>query len=89
MGEARNVVLVATADAVLALGGGAGTLSEIALAWKMGKPIAAVAGSGGWAAALGGRAVDDRRAGTILRTQTPEEAVALLRGALAAAPRRA
>jgi hypothetical protein len=39
MGHARNVVLVHSADAVIAVGGGYGTLSEIAVALKTGKPI--------------------------------------------------
>lgn len=39
MGHARNVVLVQSADAVIAVGGGYGTLSEIALALKTEKPV--------------------------------------------------
>jgi len=39
MGEARNVVIVQTADAVIAVGGEYGTLSEIAFALKSGKPV--------------------------------------------------
>jgi len=39
LGEARNVIVVASADAVIAVGGAAGTLSEIALALKMGKRV--------------------------------------------------
>lgn len=39
MGEARNLVIVQTADAVLAIGGEYGTLSEIALARKIGRPV--------------------------------------------------
>ncbi len=42
MGEARNAIIVASADAVIALEGEGGTLSEIGLAQKMGKPIVAV-----------------------------------------------
>jgi uncharacterized protein (TIGR00725 family) len=38
-GEARNVVLVRSADAVVAIGGGYGTLAEIALARKLGIPV--------------------------------------------------
>jgi hypothetical protein len=83
MGVARNVILVTTAHAVLVLGGGAGTLSEVALAWQLGKPVAVVASSGGWADELGGRAIDDRRTGVVLEAATPEEAVLLLREALA------
>ena len=39
MGHARNVVLVHSADTVIAVGGGYGTLSEIAVALKTGKPV--------------------------------------------------
>jgi hypothetical protein len=39
LGEARNAVVVGTADAVIAVRGGHGTLSEIGLALKMGRPV--------------------------------------------------
>jgi uncharacterized protein (TIGR00725 family) len=39
MGEARNALVVRAADAVVAIGGEWGTLSEIALARKTGKPV--------------------------------------------------
>jgi uncharacterized protein (TIGR00725 family) len=39
LGEARNAVLVTACDAVIAVGGEFGTLSEIALALKQGKPV--------------------------------------------------
>jgi uncharacterized protein (TIGR00725 family) len=39
LGEARNAVLVRSADAVIAVGGEWGTLSEIALARKIGRPV--------------------------------------------------
>ena len=39
MGEGRNAIVVRTADAVIAVHGEFGTLSEIALALKMGKPV--------------------------------------------------
>ena len=42
MGEARNALVVRGAEAVVAVGGGWGTLSEIALARKMGRPVATV-----------------------------------------------
>lgn len=38
-GEGRNVIIVRTADALIAVGGEFGTLSEIALALKMGKAV--------------------------------------------------
>jgi uncharacterized protein (TIGR00725 family) len=39
MGSGRNNVLVLTADVVIVIGKGAGTVSEIALAIKAGKPV--------------------------------------------------
>jgi uncharacterized protein (TIGR00725 family) len=39
LGEARNLLVVRSADAVVAVGGGYGTLSEIALARKLGRPV--------------------------------------------------
>ena len=39
LGEGRNALVVRAADAVVAIGGGYGTLSEIALALRVGKPV--------------------------------------------------
>jgi uncharacterized protein (TIGR00725 family) len=43
LGEGRNVVLVRTADAVVAVAGEFGTLSEMALALRAGKPVVGLA----------------------------------------------
>jgi len=45
LGELRNGVLVRCADAVIAVGGSWGTLSEVALAMRTGVPVVAI---GGW-----------------------------------------
>jgi len=42
MGEARNAVVIGSADAVVALAGEGGTLSEIGFALKVGRPIVAL-----------------------------------------------
>ncbi len=70
-GEARNAIVARSADAVVAVGGEFGTLSEIALALKMGKPVIGV---GTWEL---GR--DDLANDPIVRAETPEEAVDELR----------
>jgi uncharacterized protein (TIGR00725 family) len=70
-GEARNAIVARSADAVIAVGGEFGTLSEIALALKMGTPVI---GLGTWAL---GR--DDLDRDPIVRAETPEEAVEHLR----------
>ncbi len=45
IGQARNLAVVCSADAVVAVGGGYGTLSEIGLARKVGRPVVSL---GGW-----------------------------------------
>ena len=45
LGEARNALVVRAADALIAIGGAYGTLSEIAFALKAGKPVV---GLGTW-----------------------------------------
>jgi uncharacterized protein (TIGR00725 family) len=42
MGEMRNALVVRAADAVIAVGGGYGTLSEVALALKTGVPVVGI-----------------------------------------------
>jgi hypothetical protein len=58
LGHLRNA-LVAHADAVVAVGGGAGTLSEMAMAWIHDRLVVAVEVPG-WSEELAGRKVDGR-----------------------------
>lgn len=95
LGPARNT-LVAHADAVVAIGGGAGTLSEMALAWIHRRLVVAYRVEG-WSGRLAGAPVDDRRRfpsipdDRVFAVDGAEEAVALLAGRLPeyAAARRA
>ncbi len=75
LGEARNLVLVSTADAIITISGSAGTLSEIAFAWKLGKPICALKPTGGWSEKLAGKKIDDRRSDEIFSAESPQEAI--------------
>ncbi|MDH4176492.1 MAG: LOG family protein [Thermoleophilia bacterium] len=61
IGHARNLAVVATGDAVIAVGGSWGTLSEIGLAMRLGRPVVILEG---------GLAVDG-----VQRAGTPAEAV--------------
>lgn len=69
LGEARNVVIVAAVDAVIAIGGEFGTLSEIAFALKTRKRVVALES---WDLEKAGAP-----SGAIVRASSPEEAVAL------------
>jgi uncharacterized protein (TIGR00725 family) len=72
----RNLIVVATGDVVFAVGGRSGTLSEIALAWTLGKPVVCVGSMKGWATELAGRCIDDRREDQVHGPFEPAEAVA-------------
>lgn len=61
MGLSRNMIVVSSGDIVVALGGGSGTLSEIALAWQIGRKVLAYTGSGGWADRVAGMRLDVRQ----------------------------
>ncbi|HEX2274438.1 MAG TPA: TIGR00725 family protein [Acidimicrobiales bacterium] len=82
MGEARNALVVRAADAVVAVAGEFGTLSEIAFALRLDKPVV---GLWTWELARAGQAVD-----AIVRVEDPdhaaERAVALARTRSGAAP---
>ncbi len=56
--EYRNVI-TANSDAVIAIGGGAGTLSEISYAWAL-KRLIICLDVDGWSGRLGGKTIDHR-----------------------------
>ena len=68
VGQARNLAVVCSGDVVIAVGGEYGTLSEIGLARKVGRPVVVVEG---WD--LGGH---------VIATSSPREAVEVAFGLL-------
>ncbi len=72
MGDARNVLNVNSADAVISICGGSGTLSEIGLALKAGKKIVALKPSGGVSSMLAGKSIDGK---TVTDAGSVEEAL--------------
>ncbi|MCA9658852.1 MAG: TIGR00725 family protein [Myxococcales bacterium] len=87
LGHGRNLLVVASADLVIAVGGGAGTLSELALAWVHRRPLIALDLGTGWSSRLAGAALDDRRDDRILRAGDVDAALALAEGALSSSAR--
>jgi uncharacterized protein (TIGR00725 family) len=71
IGHARNLAVVASADAVIAIGGEWGTLAEVGFARRLGRPVAAlrswtVSGAGEMEGGPGIEAVADPRAAVAL-----------------------
>ncbi len=75
LGKSRDFLVAYSGDAVVVVGGGAGTLIEVAAAYQAGKPVVAVKGTGGVADHWAGRHLDDRKRGTVLEGASPEAAV--------------
>jgi uncharacterized protein (TIGR00725 family) len=82
LGWARNVITAIAGDVILAIGGAAGTLSEIAFAWMYDRPIIALSPGGGWAARLAGECIDHRRTDKIIDCRTITELESALRAQL-------
>ena len=60
VGLARNAILVNCADIIIAVAGGAGTLSELCYAWQTGKRVLCLKDYNGWAKKLAGENLDER-----------------------------
>lgn len=77
----RNFITIRASDSVIMLQGEVGTLSEVILSYQHGKPLVAIAPTGGWAKRLqeaaleDGAYLDERRQMEIVYADTPEQAV--------------
>jgi hypothetical protein len=78
IGWTRNSVNALAGDVVVAIGGGAGTLSELAFAWIYGRPVLTLAGFGGWADRLAGEPLDHRASSSVTHCDSVEELEAAL-----------
>jgi len=75
LGVARNQLVVNAGDVVVAVGGGAGTLSELAFAWQFGKPVICYSGFGGWSEKLAGEAIDSTKRERLIEVKSLDEVI--------------
>jgi uncharacterized protein (TIGR00725 family) len=66
MGDARNLLMALAGDACLIIGGRAGTISEVCLAWLHRRPLLPLTGFGGWSDGLERNPPDERQNSRIL-----------------------
>ena len=85
-GYARNFIISCCADALVAVSGASGTLSEIAMAWQFKKPIIALENIPGISAQLIRKSLDADSPGTderkILGAPDAREALAIIKNML-------
>jgi uncharacterized protein (TIGR00725 family) len=91
MGDARNLLMALAGDACLVIGGRAGTISEVCLAWLHRRPLLPLVGCGGWSDGLPDNPPDDRNNSRILPWACMASLAAQLRelGLMGRAPREA
>jgi len=66
IGDARNLLMALAGDACLVIGGRAGTISEVSLAWLHKRPLLPLVGHGGWSNNLPANPPDERKNSPIL-----------------------
>ena len=66
MGDARNLLMALSGDACIVIGGRAGTISEVCLAWLHKRPLLPLVGCGGWSDQLPENPPDERQNAAIL-----------------------
>ena len=66
MGDARNLLMALSGDACIVIGGRAGTISEVCLAWLHKRPLLPLVGCGGWSDGLLANPPDERKNSPIL-----------------------
>lgn len=76
-GGGRELVLVLSCDVVIAISGGSGTLTELAIAYQADIPMIALTGYGGWADKLADTYFDGRKRRKVEKATSAEEAVRL------------
>jgi uncharacterized protein (TIGR00725 family) len=79
MGDARNLLMALAGDACIVIGGRAGTISEVCLAWLHKRPLLPLTGCGGWSDGLEKNPPDERQNSPILPWGSMTELEAQLR----------
>lgn len=75
LGLSRDFLNALSADGVIVVGGGSGTLSEMCAAYMHKKPIVTLKNSGGTAAKFSDQYLDHRQNVKIVGVDTPQDAV--------------
>ena len=75
IGGGREFVLVNSCDAIIAISGGSGTLTEMAIAYQANIPIITIDKFNGWSKKMSNKYFDNRKRLKCLSANTPETAL--------------
>ena len=76
-GSGWEAIIAFASDAMIVIGGGAGSLQEMTIAYQADIPIVALRGTGGWADKLADASLDYREKAKVIGASDPAEAVRL------------
>lgn len=77
LGGGREFTLVLSCDVIITIGGGSGTLTEMAIAYQANIPIICINKFSGWAREMASKYFDERKRLKCQEASTPKEAVEL------------
>lgn len=75
IGGGREFTLVLSCDVIIAISGGSGTLTEMAIAYQAGIPVITVPNFEGWAKKVSNTFIDDRKRLKCIEAITPRDAL--------------
>ena len=78
LGYARDFIVASSADGIIAVGGGVGTLIELSVGYMTRKAMVAISGSGGVADLYGGKFLDERNRVPITIARDAKTAVEMI-----------
>jgi uncharacterized protein (TIGR00725 family) len=78
IGFARDIIVATSADGIIAIGGGVGTMIELGVGYIKNKLMVVVAGSGGVSEIYGGKFLDERRIVPLMIAKDARSAVQMV-----------
>lgn len=75
IGGGREFTLILSCDVIIAISGGSGTLTEMAIAYQAGIPIVTIPNFDGWAKKVSNSYIDSRNRIKCIEATSPEKAV--------------
>ena len=74
----EETILILMCDGLIGIGGGAGTLQELSIAYRNQKPVVLISSQSGWSKSLAGKYLDSRKRIKFKSANSPEKAVKIL-----------
>lgn len=78
IGFARDIIVATSADGIIAIGGGVGTMIELGVGYIKNKLMVVVAGSGGVSEMYGGKFLDERKIVPLMIAKDARSAVQMV-----------